>query len=90
MLQSEKVYLDQAFAITKVFSTRNSFVAVKAHEVQVELGLRLLDLPDHLHAQGLVEFHRGLGVFHPQHGVVELVDVNIVSGKGIKILLPYK
>jgi hypothetical protein len=51
---------DEALAITPVVGVGDSFGRVVAHEVKIELGFGLFNLPNHFHAEVLIEFdYRG-------------------------------
>lgn len=55
-------------------------------EIEIELGIGILNGPDQSHAHGLlVELQAGLGILDTQHGMVQTVGARVSSGREILI-----
>jgi len=60
-------------------AVRNRLWAIVCEEVKIELGVRVWQLIDQLHAQELIKFQTALGILDAKHRVVELVAAWIGS-----------
>lgn len=64
---------NKALAVSPVLSMGNGLRVVVAQEIEVKLGIRVLELVDELHAQMLVEFDGSLRLHEEdnQYGIVQ-------------------
>lgn len=65
--------LDETLAIRPVGSCGCALLVVVGEEVEGEFVFGEVELVDLFHAEELVEFDGGFGVFDPEHGVVQEV-----------------
>jgi len=71
--------LHDTLAICPMVAVRNRLWAIVCEEVKIELGVRVWQLIDQLHAQELIKFQTALGILDAKHRVVELVAAWIGS-----------